>query len=80
MESALVSAGALCALCGDLAGPYDLEGLAMSDDVWGLHRFHSPCSIETGWGPELWPAQGSVLCRGSSCSSATSGSVATDPP
>ena len=47
MEVDLVSAGALCARCVDLVGPYDLEGPLEADEVWGLHRFHSPCSIET---------------------------------
>ena len=64
-EADLASAGALCARCGVPLGPYDRGGPLEAEEAEGLHRSHIPRSTETGWGPVLWPAQGSVLCRGS---------------
>ena len=80
MEVDLVSAGALRALCEDLVGPHGLAIALEDEEVAGIHRFHSPCSTGTRWGPALWPCQGSARCRGSSCSGAPSKSVATDSP
>ena len=64
-EVDLASAGALCARCVDLAGPYVRGSPLEAEDVEDLHRSHSPCHTEARWGPALWPAQGSVLCKGS---------------
>ena len=65
LEMDLASAGALCARCVDLAGPYVRGSPLEAEEVGDIHRSHSPCHTEARWGPALWPAQGSVLCRGS---------------
>ena len=49
----LASAGALCALCGVLVGPYDRGTPLEAEEADGLHRSHIPRSTETGWGPAL---------------------------
>ena len=64
-EADLASAGALCARCGVLVGPYDRGGPLEAEEAEGLHRSHIPRNTETFWGPVLWPAQGSVFCKGS---------------
>ena len=49
----LASAGALCALCGVLVGPYDRGTLLEVEEADGLQRSHIPRSTDTGWGPVL---------------------------
>ena len=49
----LASAGALCALCGVLAGPYDRGTLFEAEEADGLQRSHIPRNTDTGGGPDV---------------------------
>ena len=44
----LASAGALCALCGVLVGPYDRGTLLEAEEADGLQRSHIPRNTDTG--------------------------------